>query len=91
MPASPPERCALLARLLLEHRSTRAAADALDRCSHYRDRVLDEPRLAVAEALVEDAPNRAITLVGPLASKTGPLQPRALRILEAARLKRTKR
>lgn len=58
-----PERCALWAQLLLDRGDARGAAQVLQRVPDQGwSRLLDESRLAVAQGLVHEDPERALVL-----------------------------
>lgn len=79
-----PERGATLARLHLHLGHAALAAYVLEALPGRDNRVLDGPRLEVAEALVSQAPARAARLVAELEGRPGAVGQRARQILRAA-------
>ncbi|MCA9555298.1 MAG: hypothetical protein KC933_35020, partial [Myxococcales bacterium] len=69
-----PERAALMATLGLKLGRLDEARDALLAVADRSDRVLDGPRVAVAEALLASEPRRAQALLQHVVSRPGPAQ-----------------
>lgn len=83
-----PERSALTARLLWERGRTEEAAEVLLN-EPAVDRVLEEPRLRVAEAIAATDPDRARRLIAPIGA--GPYAARVQALLQRLEEKQTRK